>query len=458
MYSTEIALSFLYRRVIRSALDNNLQCRPADEEHEDLAMPEINFFWEPLSDNILQERDEFGALTAEYTTEPGLYGNVISQNRSGVESQFHFDAIGSALALTDGNQQVTDSRGYSAFGESAQTTDSTTFYFQYLGQHGYYNEGSNRYSVRRREYTPLISRWISADPRRRWMPHVSCYAYTFNSPVILADPSGLVPIVGLGTCAVPTPGLPYVPRGAFTASLSDYDRSDDWIWWSGFKIGSSFSATYDTGVKYIYDPIYESEIVRIDNPFVDAAGCCCCTRVGLIQVHRSKSKYRLFTLPLGTEIFRWGDFGGIDKGVPYPHSTQARPCGVKSEVVRATMSDMPNGVVLTILQWTLISLRQEFEVCAVCLQGKEYAAHNAFVVYGCIKWGHFIELTFGDPSRHPYDEKEEAPGYTYTRYIEGTTTTFYQSLDVEFDDSHDIGVMGINSPPSNDWLRAIKGT
>jgi hypothetical protein len=63
--------------------DNDLQRRPADGPAEDVAMPEINFFWDPLSDNILQERDETGAVTAEYTAEPGLYGNIISQNRSG---------------------------------------------------------------------------------------------------------------------------------------------------------------------------------------------------------------------------------------------------------------------------------------------------------------------------------------------------------------------------------------
>ena len=71
-------------------------------------MPEINFFWDPLSDNILQERDETGAVTAEYTAEPGLYGNIISQNRGGAESQFHYDAQGSTLAVTDDNQNVTD--------------------------------------------------------------------------------------------------------------------------------------------------------------------------------------------------------------------------------------------------------------------------------------------------------------------------------------------------------------
>ena len=34
-------------------------------------MARTYFFWDPLSDNILQERDETGAVMAEYTTEPG---------------------------------------------------------------------------------------------------------------------------------------------------------------------------------------------------------------------------------------------------------------------------------------------------------------------------------------------------------------------------------------------------
>jgi hypothetical protein len=71
---------------------------------EGLAIPDTNFFWDPLSDNILKERDETGAVTAEYTTEPELYGNLISQNRGGVDSQYHFDAVGSILALTDDTQ------------------------------------------------------------------------------------------------------------------------------------------------------------------------------------------------------------------------------------------------------------------------------------------------------------------------------------------------------------------
>jgi len=116
-------------------------------------MPETNFFWDPLSDNILQERDEAGAVTAAYTTEPGLHGNVISQNRSGVESQFHFDALGSTLAVTDDNQQVTATRAHSAFGETTESIGNDTFPFQYIGQKGYYQSGvAGNYKVRLKKH------------------------------------------------------------------------------------------------------------------------------------------------------------------------------------------------------------------------------------------------------------------------------------------------------------------
>ena len=114
-------------------------------------MPEVNFFWDNLSDNILQERDETGAVTAEYTTEPGLYGNLISQNRGGVESQYHFDPQGSTLALTDDNQNVTDAYAYSAFGEATEHAGTTFNSFQFIGQKGCYrSDATGECSVRRR--------------------------------------------------------------------------------------------------------------------------------------------------------------------------------------------------------------------------------------------------------------------------------------------------------------------
>jgi RHS repeat-associated protein len=151
-------------------------------------MPETNFFWDPLSDNILQELDETGAVTAEYTTEPGLYGNLVSQNRGGQESQYHFDALGSTLALTVDDQQITHTYAYAAFGKEAEHTGSATNPFQYCGQNGYYNdEVAGEYWVRRRALIPSAARWKSVDP----VILLEQYCYVANHPTTFNDPSGL---------------------------------------------------------------------------------------------------------------------------------------------------------------------------------------------------------------------------------------------------------------------------
>ena len=155
-------------------------------------MAKTYFFWDPLSDNILQERDETGTVTAEYTTEPGLYGNVISQNRGGAERQYHFDALGSTLALTDDNQQVTDTRAYTAFGESSESTGNTVFPFQYVGQKGYYRDDfTGEYVVRRRVYQPQLARWRSKDPLT--LISREYYVYCTNRTTSLTDPTGMRP-------------------------------------------------------------------------------------------------------------------------------------------------------------------------------------------------------------------------------------------------------------------------
>jgi len=159
-------------------------------------MPETNFFWDPLSDNILQERDETGTVTAEYTTEPGLYGNLINQNRQGIESQYHFDALGSALALTDDNQQVTDTNAYTAFGETTENSGSTVNVLQYVGQKGYRHLGSGNYSIRSRSFSTLNGRFMSVDAigYDAWLNH---YVYVRDCPVAFIDPGGRQPNASL---------------------------------------------------------------------------------------------------------------------------------------------------------------------------------------------------------------------------------------------------------------------
>lgn len=159
-------------------------------------MPEVNFFWDNLSDNILQERDETGEVTATYTTEPGLYGNLTSQNRGGVVSQYHFDPQGSTLALSDDNQQITDTYAYSAFGEVTERTGTTVNPFQYIGKKQYYrDQKTGSYKVRQRSLSDEYGRWLTFDPIIV-IKALRPYIYALNRPLNVIDPSGREDVFG----------------------------------------------------------------------------------------------------------------------------------------------------------------------------------------------------------------------------------------------------------------------
>ena len=73
-------------------------------------MPGIEYVWDELSDNVIEEYED-GVLSVSYDHEPGLYGNLLSQNRNGVTSYYHYDGRGDTVALTDDSGNVTDTNG-----------------------------------------------------------------------------------------------------------------------------------------------------------------------------------------------------------------------------------------------------------------------------------------------------------------------------------------------------------
>ena len=158
-------------------------------------MPVVNYVWDEIEDNIMSEVDDEGNTIASFTTEPELYGNVISQHRDSQTSVFHHDGIGSTIAVTDENANVNDTRAYSAFGEITESTGSTEFPFQFVGQSGYYrDEETVDYSVRARPYEPSVARWTTVDPLGA-MDSANLYMYSANAPLFATDPSGLIQII-----------------------------------------------------------------------------------------------------------------------------------------------------------------------------------------------------------------------------------------------------------------------
>jgi RHS repeat-associated protein len=153
-------------------------------------MPITNFFWD--GDNLLQEYDDAGVTTAQYSTEPGSFGNVSSQRRSGQSHYYHHDPLGSTTELTNASGDVTDSRRYKAFGATVEQSGSTTFPFQYVGEKGYYFDAERgTHYVRRRDLRAIDGRWLSVDPLDELERWLLAYIYSLNRPLNLIDPSGL---------------------------------------------------------------------------------------------------------------------------------------------------------------------------------------------------------------------------------------------------------------------------
>jgi RHS repeat-associated protein len=149
------------------------------------------YYWDFDTDNVFLEEDENGDTIAEYTHEPGLYGELIGQERDGQVRYYNFDGQGSTRELTDENGDVTDTYTYTAFGEEIAHTGTTENPFRYNGALGYYtNSDTNDIYVRERIYEPTNGRWLSEDPEE-FSDGPNQYVYVLNDPLNFDDPSGL---------------------------------------------------------------------------------------------------------------------------------------------------------------------------------------------------------------------------------------------------------------------------
>jgi hypothetical protein len=101
-------------------------------------MAKTRYVWDPVSDNVLQEKDgAAGATQVTYTNEPVPFGPLRSERRGSVTRQYHFDALGSTRVLTDDSQTVTDTFAYDAWGLAIQVDLSAPVTFRYRGLRQY---------------------------------------------------------------------------------------------------------------------------------------------------------------------------------------------------------------------------------------------------------------------------------------------------------------------------------
>jgi RHS repeat-associated protein len=139
---------------------------------------------------VLEDRDGGAGLIASY-----VYGDdLISMERSGAISYYHYDGQMSTRKLTDATETITDSYLYDAFGILLNRIGSTINNYLYTGEQ--YDLNIGFYYLRARYYNQAIGRFFSPDPMEPLPeaiydpPSLHTYVYTNNNPVNYFDPSG----------------------------------------------------------------------------------------------------------------------------------------------------------------------------------------------------------------------------------------------------------------------------
>lgn len=160
-------------------------------------------------------------------------GEILSENRAGVERDYVPDPLGSTVALLDNTQTKTDTWVYWPYGEVKTHTGTNATAFQFVGTLGYYQDSSTRTYVRARHLDTQKGRWMTEDPIGFDGGDWNLSRYARNSPVSAADSSGLSQCPsGTGGCSWGVPSFPGIPTGfcGFFGQLFADGVVNDYLW------------------------------------------------------------------------------------------------------------------------------------------------------------------------------------------------------------------------------------
>jgi len=182
-----------------------------------------------MNGNVLAEADGSKAITKYYVHGQGLIGMVTADNSV---YNYHFNAIGSTIAITDASQVVVNKYSYKPFGEIMAQEELIPQPFKYVGQYGVMAESCTLnadcfYYMRARYYDPKVGRFVSEDPIDFKGGTVNLYEYVLNSPVNRIDPLGLE--ANCNGCGPNDWRSPFVPNRPFfiidfTSACNTHDR------------------------------------------------------------------------------------------------------------------------------------------------------------------------------------------------------------------------------------------
>jgi len=155
-----------------------------------------------IAGNVIAETNSAKTITQYY-----IYGlSLLEMVTTGDDSYcYHYNAIGSTVAMTDEDEDIVNKYAYMPFGKLIDEEEGVSQPFKFVGRHGVMTEPNGLYYMRARYYDADTGRFISEDPIGFAGGDFNLYAYVQNNPVLLIDPSGLITpgrIPGFGTTEV----------------------------------------------------------------------------------------------------------------------------------------------------------------------------------------------------------------------------------------------------------------
>jgi RHS repeat-associated protein len=154
---------------------------------------QTNYLIDPngILPQVLSETDASNNLLAFYVYDgAGLVAKITPGNQYYF---YHYDSLGSTIAITDNAGQVVNTYCYSPEGlVGAQETILNPF--TYVGRFGVMAEGNGLYYMRARYYDPETGIFISKDPIG-YLGGLNLFTYVGGNPLNRIDPLGLAVVI-----------------------------------------------------------------------------------------------------------------------------------------------------------------------------------------------------------------------------------------------------------------------